>query len=44
MTGTLASLNRSWQSNKGTVRASGMAGIDDTIGANDLPLLLLHSH
>ena len=28
MTGTLASLNRSWQSNKGTVRASGMAGIE----------------
>ena len=28
MIGTLASLNRSWQSNKGTVRASGMAGIE----------------
>ena len=28
LSGKLASLNRSWQSNKGTFRASGLAGIE----------------
>ena len=45
MTGKLASLNRSWQSNKGTFSALGLAGIEpmpsesewlDTVFALDL--------